>query len=94
MDGALIFDKAFGLGIKEGESSNFIGNIIEVNKKIGLGQHGHIAIRTNNIARAIYYLGKRGFEVDMSTAKEKNGKMTAVYLKEQISGFAIHLLQK
>jgi 2-dehydro-3-deoxyphosphogluconate aldolase/(4S)-4-hydroxy-2-oxoglutarate aldolase len=94
MDGALMFDKAFGLGIKEGESSNFIGGIIEVNKKIGLGQNGHIAIRTNNIARAIYYLGKRGFEVDMSTAKEKNGKMIAVYLKEHISGFAIHLLQK
>jgi 2-dehydro-3-deoxyphosphogluconate aldolase/(4S)-4-hydroxy-2-oxoglutarate aldolase len=94
MDGALMFDKAFGLGIKEGESSNFIGSIIEVNKKTGLGQHGHIAIRTNNIPRAIYYLGKRGFEVDMYTAKEKNGKMIAVYLKEQISGFAIHLLQK
>jgi hypothetical protein len=30
----------------------------------------------------------------MYTAKEKNGKMIAVYLKEQISGFAIHLLQK
>jgi 2-dehydro-3-deoxyphosphogluconate aldolase/(4S)-4-hydroxy-2-oxoglutarate aldolase len=94
MDGALMFDKAFGLGIKEGESSNFIGSIIEVNKKTGLGQHGHIAIRTNNIPRAIYYLGKRGFEVDMYTAKEKNGKMIAVYLKKQISGFAIHLLQK
>jgi 2-dehydro-3-deoxyphosphogluconate aldolase/(4S)-4-hydroxy-2-oxoglutarate aldolase len=94
MDGALMFDKAFGLGFKEGESSNFVGSIIEVNKKIGLGQSGHIAIRTNNIARAIYYLGKRGFEVDMSTAKEKNGKMIVVYLKEHISGFAMHLLQK
>jgi 2-dehydro-3-deoxyphosphogluconate aldolase/(4S)-4-hydroxy-2-oxoglutarate aldolase len=48
----------------------------------------------NNITRAIYYLGKRGFEVDMSTAKEKNGKIIAVYLKEQVSGFAMHLLQK
>jgi 2-dehydro-3-deoxyphosphogluconate aldolase/(4S)-4-hydroxy-2-oxoglutarate aldolase len=94
MSAALMFDKAFGLGIKEGESSNFTGSIIEVNKKIGLGQHGHIAIRTNNITRAIYYLGKRGFEVDMSTAKEKNGKIIAVYLKEQVSGFAMHLLQK
>src|SRR5665647_376241 len=28
MDGALMFDKAFGLGIKEGESSNFVGSII------------------------------------------------------------------
>ncbi len=94
MNSALMFDKAFGLGIKEGESSNFIGSILEVNKKIGAGLHGHIAIRTNSIARAIYYLGKRGFETDMATAKEKNGKIIAVYLKEQISGFAMHLLQK
>jgi 2-dehydro-3-deoxyphosphogluconate aldolase / (4S)-4-hydroxy-2-oxoglutarate aldolase len=94
MEGALMFDRAFSLGIKEGESSNFVGSIIEINKKTGFGQNGHIAIRTNNIARAIYYLGKRGFEVDMSTVKEKNGKTAAVYLKEHISGFAIHLLQK
>jgi 2-dehydro-3-deoxyphosphogluconate aldolase/(4S)-4-hydroxy-2-oxoglutarate aldolase len=94
MSAALMFDKAFGLGIKEGASSNFAGSIIEVNKIKGPGRHGHIAMRTNNITRAMYYLGKRGFIVDMSTAKEKNGKMIAVYLKEQIGGFAIHLLQK
>lgn len=94
MDVTSMFDKSFGLGIKEGASSNFAGSCIEVNKKMGLGQHGHIAMRTNNIARAIYYLGKRGFEVDMTTAKEKNGKMIAVYLKDEIGGFAVHLLQK
>ena len=94
MDVTLMFDKAYGLGIKEGASSNFAGSSIEVNKKIGLGQHGHIAMRTNNIARAIYYLGRRGFEVDMTTAKEKNGKMIVVYLKDEIGGFALHLLQK
>jgi 2-dehydro-3-deoxyphosphogluconate aldolase/(4S)-4-hydroxy-2-oxoglutarate aldolase len=88
------FDKAFGLGIKEGSSSDFAGSIIEVSKCCGLGHHGHIAIRTNNIARAIYYLRKRGFDPDMTTAKEKNGKMIAVYLENEVSGFAIHLLQK
>jgi len=28
------------------------------------------------------------------TAKEKEGKLKAVYLDQEISGFAIHLLQK
>ena len=94
MDVTSMFDKSFGLGIKEGASSNFAGSCIEVNKKMGLGQYGHIAMRTNNIGRAIYYLDKRGFEVDMTTAKEKNGKMIVVYLKDEIGGFALHLLQK
>jgi 2-dehydro-3-deoxyphosphogluconate aldolase/(4S)-4-hydroxy-2-oxoglutarate aldolase len=30
----------------------------------------------------------------MSTAKYKGERMTAVYLKNEIGGFAIHLLQK
>ena len=37
---------------------------------------------------------QRGFEFDDSTAKEKNGKITAIYLKEDICGFAFHLMQK
>ena len=89
-----VFDRAFGLGIKEGSSSDFAGSIIEAVKGNGAGSRGHIAIRTNNIARAVYYLGRRGFSVDMSSAKQKNGRTIAVYLEKEISGFAIHLLQK
>lgn len=33
-------------------------------KKQGRGTHGHIAIATNYIERAIYHLEKRGFEFD------------------------------
>lgn len=55
---------------------------------------GHIAIRTNSISRAIHYLTKRGFEVDMTTAKLKGSDMVAVYLKSEFGGFAVHLLQK
>jgi len=89
-----VFDRAFGLGIKEGSSSDFAGSIIEAVKGNGLGSNGHIAIRTNNITRAVYYLGKRGFSVDMSSVKQKNGRTIAVYLENEIGGFAIHLLQK
>ena len=36
----------------------------------------------------------QGVEVDMDTAKYKNEKLTAVYIKEEIGGFAVHLVQK
>jgi 2-dehydro-3-deoxyphosphogluconate aldolase/(4S)-4-hydroxy-2-oxoglutarate aldolase len=88
------FDKAFNFPIKEGNSSNFAGSGIEIMNKTYLGAKGHIAIKTNSIQRAIYYLGKRGFEVDQNTAKFKDGRMIAIYLKDEFGGFAVHLLQK
>ena len=39
-------------------------------------------------------LEKRGFAVDPSTAKYKGEKLTAVYLRQDFGGFAIHLVQK
>jgi len=84
----------FKMPIKEGNSSNFVGTGIEVNKSMGLGKNGHIAIKTNNINRAIAYLEYNGVEVDMGTAKgPEGGQIIAVYLKEEVGGFAVHLLQ-
>ncbi|MCI9120026.1 MAG: bifunctional 4-hydroxy-2-oxoglutarate aldolase/2-dehydro-3-deoxy-phosphogluconate aldolase [Oscillibacter sp.] len=88
------FAQAFGFETKPGVSSNFASGSVEVMKSPYLGDHGHIAVRTNSIPRAIAELAKQGFEVDESTAKYKGEKMTAVYLKKQFGGFAVHLLQK
>lgn len=88
------FNSAFGLSVKEGNSSVFAGTAVEVMKEPYLGENGHIAIRTNSVSRAIDALKKQGFDVDDETAKFKNGKMIAVYLREQPGGFAVHLLQK
>ncbi len=88
------FEKAFGFAVKQGASSNFTGSGIEVMKSVYLGEHGHIAVRTNNIYRAIYALKKRGYEADPETAKYKGEAMIAVYLKDSFGGFAVHLLQK
>ncbi|MDD6045530.1 MAG: bifunctional 4-hydroxy-2-oxoglutarate aldolase/2-dehydro-3-deoxy-phosphogluconate aldolase [Clostridia bacterium] len=85
---------AFGLVTKEGSSSNFAGGSIEVMNSQYLGRYGHIAMRTNSIIRAIADLGAKGYEVEMSTAKYKGDSMIAVYLKNEIGGFAVHLLQK
>jgi 2-dehydro-3-deoxyphosphogluconate aldolase/(4S)-4-hydroxy-2-oxoglutarate aldolase len=84
----------FGVDVKEGNSSNFAGESIEVMNKQFRGKNGHIAIRTNSIDRAVYYLGNRGYKADMSSMTEKNGKKAAVYLENEFGGFAVHLLQK
>lgn len=91
---AEMFGKAFAFPVKQGGSSNFAGSGVEIMKEKYRGSNGHLAIRTNNIQRAIHYLKNRGFEVDMATAKYKGSKMIAVYLKEEFGGFAVHLLQK
>ena len=89
------FEKLFQFAMKDGKSSIFAGTGIEVMKTPYLGQNGHIAIQTNYICRAIYRLKKQGFQFDMDTAKyDKSGAMKAVYFKDEIGHFAIHLLQK
>jgi len=89
-----MFSDAFGFNLKKGNSSNFSGTGIEINKSKGLGTMGHIAIKTNSIDRAVYYLEKKGYKVDWSTKKTKGQKTIAIYLEKEIGGFAVHLLQK
>ena len=87
-------EKAFDFEVKTGNSSNFASTGVEVMKSMYLGKNGHLAVRTNKIETAVAELEKRGFAVDMDTAKYKGDRMAAVYLKNEIGGFAIHLLQK
>jgi len=84
----------FYLPLKEGASSLFAGPAFEVIKNRYLGEHGHIAIATNDINRAITYLKRKGISILPETKKEKEGKLKVVYLDQEVSGFAIHLLQK
>ena len=87
-------NQAFGLPVKDGNSSMFASGSIEVMKSVFKGQNGHIAIRTNSVELAVAELEKKGFSYDKSSAKYKNGRMTVAYLKDEFGGFAVHLLQK
>lgn len=91
---AQAFASVFGFEKKAGNSSIFAGTAIEALKQPYLGAKGHIAIGTNNVVRAVNYLETQGVVFDMDTAKYKNGVMTAIYMKEEIGGFAVHLVQK
>ncbi|MGE5599061.1 MAG: bifunctional 4-hydroxy-2-oxoglutarate aldolase/2-dehydro-3-deoxy-phosphogluconate aldolase [Bacteroidota bacterium] len=84
----------FQLPLKEGNSSNFAGAAFEVMKGRGRGANGHIAIQTNSIPRAVAYLERQGVVFDRGSAKEVNGAIQAIFLQEEIAGFAVHLLQK
>lgn len=84
----------FGWDIKEGNSSIFAGAAVEVMKTPYLGKLGHIAIGTTSVLRAKAYLEGQGFEFNEESARYKGEKLNAIYLKDEVGGFAIHLLQK
>lgn len=88
------FENIFGFNKKTGNSSIFAGSYIEAMKNPYLGTNGHIAIQTNSIPRALNYIESLGFKADMSTAKYNNDKLSAVYIKAEFGGFAVHLVQK
>jgi len=89
------FNRMFGFRIKDGSSSVFAGDGIEILKTAAPGIHGHIAIGTNSVLRAVDYLERSGVVFDYDTAKrDAKGNLFAIYIKNLILGFGVHLLQK
>jgi len=95
MKAANFFGAMFGFPIKDENSSVFAGESIEVLKTAAPGTNGHIAIGTNSVLRAVAYLERNGIAFDHANAKkDAEGNVSAIYLKEEILGFGVHLLQK
>lgn len=89
------FATLLGMEYKPGNSSIFVGSLVEVMKGSGRGKNGHVGIRTNSVMRARRYLENNGFTIDESTVKvDASGNPTFAYLNEEIGGFAIHIVQK
>ena len=93
---AKLFEVMFGMPLRETSKSVFAGSAFEFMTKEGPGKHGHIGIATNFVDRAMAYFKRMGFEFDESsiTYDEKSGKPKFVYFKDEIAGFAIHLVEK
>lgn len=92
----MALQQAFDFTYKPGTgSSDFASSEIEVKKHSGRGTHGHLAVATNSLPCAVAEMRKRGVPLDeTSWTYNKKGQLIAVFLKEEIGGFAIHLLQK
>ena len=70
----------------------FAGEIAEVVKGSYLGAMGHIGINTRDMERAVAYFKRIGVEFDENTRSVNGeGKLGAIYFKEQIGRFAVHL---
>ncbi len=84
----------FGFEQSERSASYFAGPF-EIMKQNGRGTHGHVAVATNNVDRAMFHLQQRGFRFDESSIKrDEKGNATFAYLEKEVLGFAIHLIRK
>ena len=82
----------FGKEVKEFPGAFFAGSIAEVVKGKFLGTMGHIGINTRDIDRAVAYFQRRGEELDPETAVYNDkGQLCAIYFKDCVGGFAVHL---
>ncbi|MCL2126738.1 MAG: bifunctional 4-hydroxy-2-oxoglutarate aldolase/2-dehydro-3-deoxy-phosphogluconate aldolase [Treponema sp.] len=91
---AEFFSGVFGFAPRETAASVFSGGALEFVKTAAAGTHGHIAIGTNSVQKAAAWLERRGVALDYAGAKkDQDGNIFAIYLKEEILGFAVHLLR-
>ena len=85
----------FGLELRPMNSATFAGTAVECVNANGMGTHGHIGFFTNSIERAISYFEGCGIRLNIDGAKrDKNGRITCVYLADEIAGFAFHVVCK
>jgi 2-dehydro-3-deoxyphosphogluconate aldolase/(4S)-4-hydroxy-2-oxoglutarate aldolase len=92
-DAAATMKSVFSFPTDVRSVSSFAGTGFEFMNFNGRGTMGHVAIKTSNVERAVYHLTRRGVKFDESTARyDKNGKLTFIYLSDEIGGFAYHLV--
>ncbi len=94
--GAKLFEIMFGMPTRETSKSIFAGEAFEFMCQRGPGKCGHIGIRTNFVDRAMAYFKRQGFEFDEAsvTYDDKTGKPKFAYFKDEICGFAVHIVGK
>ncbi len=84
----------FGIPVNNGEKSVFAGSLFDCTKGKFPGRYGHIAMGTRSVERAAAYLKTKGIRMREEFKNQDNdGTLKAVYLEEEIGGFAIHLLK-
>lgn len=90
------FEKFLRIKRFDHSKSSFVSDKLEIihefNPKV-LTQH--LAYRVNDIQRAMHYFISRGYSFDMDTQlKDTQNNIKAIYFKEIIGGYSIHLIKK
>lgn len=82
----------FGFPLKDGSSSCFASDSLEITKRPFKGERGHIGVRCNDVERARAHFREAGVGSLPETERWERGRLKAVYLDLTIGGFAVHLL--
>lgn len=88
------YARLMGVEVEENEASFLAGDAFVLLKEEGRGEKGDIAIACNDVDRAIWHLHRRGFTFDESTRNMRGKKTDSVYFRDQLAGFAVHLVHK
>ena len=84
-----------GCSVRDAGKAFFTGEMVEWMKAPGAGRHGHIGFYANRVDRAMASLARKGFTSDPAREmRDGVGRLTFCYLKEEICGFAIHLMER
>lgn len=85
----------FGFSVRKCSASSFAGTAVECMNTEKYGEKGHIGFSTHSVVRAMRYLESKGVALDPDSIKrDQNGNITCIYFKEQVGGFALHIVQK
>lgn len=91
----LVQHLSFLFGLEPGPESDthaFVDGIFEVMKNRRRGKCGHIALQTADVELAMKDLATKGITFKEDTIqRNKEGKITFIYLEQEIGGFAFHL---
>lgn len=90
-----LLETLFGFTSRETPGSWFVNDQFEVMKMPFLGKYGHIAIAVNDSQAAYEYLKSKGVEFNEESAGYlPDGRLNTIYFKDDIAGFAFHLVQR
>ena len=87
------FGDTLGLEIHEEKTCIFMDSYIEIMKKKGPREKGHIAFSVENMEEAICFLKEKGIAfADENFKYDEEGRISAAYFREEAAGFAVHLI--
>jgi 2-dehydro-3-deoxyphosphogluconate aldolase/(4S)-4-hydroxy-2-oxoglutarate aldolase len=89
------FESLFGLKKSDDGISVSNADIIHFMKAKSYGKNGQIALSTNFIDRAVFYLKEKNHEfIEESARFNGDNELNSIYLDTMIGGFAIKLVKK
>lgn len=78
----------------ENNTHIFVSDMFEVMKNNKRGTHGHIALWTPNVEKAMEDLAQKGISFQQDTIRRNlEGHVVFIYLEGEFGGFSFHLTQ-